>query len=67
MKLAAGNERRIEHVKREDLGTRIQDVEADYAKAVAESDKARASFEALEKKNRGIIVAMLSMVRAASE
>lgn len=67
VKLAAGNERRIEHVKREELGTRIQDVEADYAKAVAESDKARASFEALEKKNRGIIVAMLSMVRAASE
>jgi hypothetical protein len=64
--LAAGNERKIEHVRREDLATRIQIAEADYDKAVAESDKARASFEVLEKKNRGLVETMLSMVRAGN-
>jgi hypothetical protein len=64
--LAFGGEKRVEHVAREDLAARLQAVEAEYEKAVVESDKARAAFEVLEKKNRGLVDSMLSMVHSAA-
>jgi hypothetical protein len=60
-------ERRTEPVTRDDLAARLADAEAAHARAIAERDRVRDELTKLEQENRPAMVAVLSLVRSASD
>lgn len=65
-RLEPGNEKRAVGIAREELPTRLAQMEAELARATAERDAVRAEFARLERDHRPLMETVLVLVRAAA-